>query len=187
MLVEQGLNNSGLRTNPRQKCSKRMIKEAVASVEAGIRRQQVCEHYGISGYCLATWMRIYGSQDNHLRKNHSFTVQQKRSILLNIDQGTMTIRQAMSAYNITGQGTISGWRRQFKQENMALIATNPIVMEQLPTNPSDPKSIELEKALALALAKLKIAALETIVVKSNLNAHNVITLSSIHHFHYLLE
>ena len=34
-------------------------------------------------------------------------------------------------------------------------------MEQLPTNPSDPKSIELEKALAEA--KLKIAALEIMI------------------------
>jgi transposase len=161
MLVEQGLNNSDLRTNPRQKCSKRMIKEVVASVEAGIRRQQVCEHYDISGSCLSNWMRIYGSEDYHLRKNHSFTVQLKRSILLNIEQGTMTVRQAMSAYNITGQGTISKWRRQFQQENMALIATNPIVMEQLPTNPSDQKSVELEKALAEA--KLKIAALEIMI------------------------
>lgn len=161
MLIEQDLNHSDLRTNPSQKCSKRMIKEAVASVEAGIRRQQVLEHYGISESCLTNWMRLYGSEDYHLKKKRSFTIQQKRSILQNVEQGRITVRQAMSMYSITGPGTINKWRQQFEQENMALIATNPIVMEQLPPNPSDLKSVELEKALAEA--KLKIAALETMI------------------------
>ncbi|MEZ2446471.1 hypothetical protein AB6805_32420, partial [Chitinophaga sp. RCC_12] len=101
------------------------------------------------------------SEDYHRKKNRSFTAQQKRSILQHIEQGRMTVRQAMSAYNITGSGTIHRWQQQFQQENMALIATNPIIMEQLPTNPSDPKSVELEKALAEA--KLKIAALEIMI------------------------
>lgn len=161
MLVEEGLNNSYLRTNPSQKCSKRMKEEVVASVEAGIRRQEVCERYGISGSCLATWMRLYGSEDYHRKKIHSFTPQQKRSILLHIEQGRMTVRQAMSAYNITGASTINRWQRQLQQENMALIAVNPAIMEQLPNNqnPSDPSSLEKE----LAEAKLKIAALETMI------------------------
>ncbi|MDR6568209.1 UNVERIFIED_ORG: hypothetical protein DFS12_104619, partial [Chitinophaga ginsengisegetis] len=46
MLVEQGLKSSDLRTNRRQKCSKQLIKEAVASVESGVSWQAVCEHYG---------------------------------------------------------------------------------------------------------------------------------------------
>ncbi|MEZ2445910.1 hypothetical protein AB6805_29550, partial [Chitinophaga sp. RCC_12] len=85
MLVEQGLNNSDLRTDPHQKCSKQLIKEVVASVESGIRREVVCEHYGISGSSLANWMRLYGSEDYHRKKNRSFTAQQKRSILQHIE------------------------------------------------------------------------------------------------------
>ncbi|MET3879694.1 hypothetical protein [Chitinophaga sp. OAE865] len=76
----------------------------------------------------------------------------------------MTVQQAMSAYKIKGRDTIKKWQLQYRQEDMALIAINPSIMKQMPTSPdgsSDPKSVELEKALAEA--KLKIAALETMV------------------------
>lgn len=163
MLVEQGFKSSELRTNPRQRCGKHLIKEAVASVEAGIKRQQVCQYYGISEGSLTNWMRLYGSEDYQRKKRLVFTTQQKRSILQGIKQGKMTVRQAMTAYNIIGPHTIKRWQQQFKQEDMALTATNPSIMEQLPTTsgPSDSKSVELEKALAEA--NLKIAALEIMI------------------------
>lgn len=161
MLVEKSLNPSDLRTDPHQKCSKRLIKEAVAQVESGIRRQIVCQHYGIAGSTLATWMRLYGSEDYQRKKNHSFTPQQKRSILQHIEQGTMTARQAMAAYHITGEGTINKWQRQFRQESMSLIAINPAIMEQLPTPPNQSDPQYLQKALEEA--NLKIAALEIMI------------------------
>lgn len=163
MLVEQSLKSSDLRTNRRQKCSKQLIKEAVASVESGVSWQAVCEHYGISMSSMANWMRLYGSEKYQQKKHRSFTVQQKRSILRHIEQGEMTIRQAMSVYNISGPYTIYNWQHKYRQEDTALIATNPSIMQQLPTseNLPDPRSQELEKALAEA--KLKIAALETMI------------------------
>ena len=164
MLEEQGLKSSDLRTNPRQRCSKPLIEAVVRSVELGERREVVCEHYGISMPSLVSWMRLYGSEDYQRNKMRPFTSQQKSSILRRIEQGSMTIQQAMSVYNIKGRNTIKKWQQQYRQEDTALIATNPSIMEQLPTSPegsSDPKSLELEKALAEA--KLKIAALETMI------------------------
>lgn len=164
MLKEQGLKSSDLRTDRRQRCSKELIEAVVRSVESGKRRQEVCEQYGISMPSLQNWMRLYGSEDYQRKKIHPFTGQQKRSILRHIEQGSMTVQQAMSAYNIKGRDTIKRWQQQHKQEDTALIATNPSIMEQLPTSPgssSDPKALELEKALAAA--KLKIAALETMI------------------------
>lgn len=162
MLVDDSLKNSDLRTNPRQRHSKQIIKEAVANVESGISRLLVCKDYRISMSCLSNWMRLYGSEDYHRNKPHSFTVQQKRSILRHIEQGEMTMRQAMSVYN-TGESTIYSWHRQCKQEDTALNAANTSVMQKLSTNTnlSGTNSLELEKALAEA--KLKIAALETMI------------------------
>jgi len=164
MLKEQGLKSSDLRTNPRQRCSKQLIEAVVRTVESGKRRQAVCEQYGVSMPSLVTWMRLYGSEDYQRNKMRLFTSQQKRSILRHIEQGNMTVQQAMSAYNIKGRDTIKKWQRQYRQADTALIAINPSIMEQLPTSQqgsSDPKSLELEKALAAA--KLKIAALETMI------------------------
>lgn len=164
MLKEQGVKSSDLRTNPRQRCSKQLIEAVVRDVESGERRQVVCEYYGISMPSLVNWMRLYGSQDYQSKKIRLFTDQQKRSILRRIEQGSMTVQQAMAAYNIKRGSTINKWQQQYRQENTALIADNLSIMEQqLPTDPgsSDPKSLELEKALAEA--KLKIAALETMI------------------------
>lgn len=164
MLKEQGLSSSDLRTNRRQRCSKQLIEAVVRSVESGERRQQVCEQYGVSMPSLQTWLRLYGSEDYQRKKMRRFSDQEKRSILRRIEQGSMTVQQAMSAYNLKGRDTIKKWQLQYRQEDMALIAINPSIMEQLATSlgsPSDPKTLELEKALAEA--KLKIAALETMI------------------------
>jgi transposase-like protein len=137
--------------------SKKSIKQAVAEVESGISRWEVCEKYGMSYGTLGGWIKQYGSKEFLENCRIQITNHQKRLIVHGIQEGRMTIEEAMLAYKIKGRKTIRTWLRQSKKDSNVDIDPKESMM---PTS-NDPVSQELQRALHQA--NLKVLALETMI------------------------
>lgn len=144
----------------RPRLGKDRIRTAVLSVEAGIKRQVICEQYGVALVTVNKWMRLYGSAHYHAHKRRAFTYQQKRNIVRAITEGRLNMKEAAIANSIAVD-TIRGWMRTINQENTELAVLNRSVMAQQPpaSPPGDLKALQQQ----LQEAQLKIAALETMI------------------------
>ena len=133
--------------------SKKLISQAVAEVESGISRWEVCEKYGMSYGTLGSWIKGHASKDFLENGRIQLTNHQKRLIVHGIQEGRMTISEAMLAYKIKGQKTIGRWLRESNADIDSKKSVIPIR--------NDPASQELQHALHQA--NLKILALETMI------------------------
>jgi transposase len=133
--------------------SKQIIRQALAEVESGISRREVCEKYGMSYGTLGEWLLKYGSQEYQENKRAQFSNSQKRDIVRKLQEGKITIPEASAAYKVDRR-TLRQWLRLAQQDNVILPDTKII---QVPHNQQE----QLEKDLAEA--RLKILALETLI------------------------
>lgn len=62
--------------------SKRSIKQAVAELESGLSRQEVCEKYGMAYGTLGGWIKQYGSKEFLGNGRVKITNHQKRLIIM---------------------------------------------------------------------------------------------------------
>ena len=136
--------------------SKKSIRQAVAEVEAGVSRWEVCKKYGMAYGTLGGWIKQYGSNEFLENCRIQLTNHQKRLIVHGVQQGTMTIAEAMIAYKIKGRKTIQSWLRESKTGKNLDIETK----SRMPTS-NDSDSQEFQHTLHQA--NLKILALETMI------------------------
>lgn len=146
---------------------RRFIQEIVAAIENGLPRSEVVREHGMSRSTLSDWMREYGSQLYHSRKQGHLSLQQRRSIVRALEEGRMTIAEAKLAHNLAGTPTIKKWLRDFQRENEELVASNKDHMANEAQNqqPDPDRSKEaLDEALKkLQEAELKVKALNTLI------------------------
>lgn len=135
--------------------SRSIIEQAVAEVEAGVCRKEVCDKYGMAYNTLGEWVTRYASNDFQVNyKRTQITNHQKRSIVRAIQEGRLTIQEANIKYRLRGRDTIKRWLREFK------IDPPPLPKEQYPTaHPENNSPLEVQ----LSAAKLKVLALETMI------------------------
>src|SRR5882724_10714169 len=143
-----------------ERFGKNFIRAVVKEVEEGLSKREACDKYGMSSAILYDWVVKYGSDASRVNRLPRFTAQQRRSIIRAIREGRMTIKEAKLAYKITGRDTVRRWIRESNQENAELTAMNKPGKKSPPSKLSDQQR-DLQKELADA--KLKIAALETMI------------------------
>jgi transposase-like protein len=137
--------------------SRQFIMHCISEVESGLSRKEVCEKYGMSYGTLGGWLKRYGNQAFLEEGRVKLTNHQKRLIIHGIQEGRMTIEEAMLAYKIKARKTIRGWLRECNKDINIDIDSKESMM---PTS-NDPGSHELQHALHQA--NLKVLALETMI------------------------
>jgi transposase-like protein len=146
---------------------KRFIKKIVLAIENGLPRSEAVREHGMSRSALSDWMREYGSQAYHSRKQGHLSLQQRRSIVRALEEGRMTVAEAKLANNLSWTPTIKKWLRDFQRENEELVASNKTLMANKAENQQpdpDPGKAALEQALKkLQEAELKVKALNTMI------------------------
>jgi transposase-like protein len=122
----------------------------VEEVKKGVSRKEVCIKYGIAYATIGEWMRKYGQESKRVK----VTDQQKREVVRAVTEGRMTIKEAQLATGVASKNSIGEWIRQARRESADLAAKNGISM---------PTVTIADHATDLAAARLKIAALETMI------------------------
>jgi transposase len=133
--------------------SKQIIRQAVAEVESGVSRQEVCKKYGMSYGTLGEWLLKYGSQEYQENKRSQFSNSQKRDIIRRLQSGKITIAEASLAYKVDRR-TLQKWLRLAQQDNISPPDTKVV---QSPHNEQEQLKKDLEEA------RLKILSLETLI------------------------
>jgi transposase-like protein len=137
--------------------SKKFIKQAVAEVESGLSRWEVCEKYGMSYSSLGAWLKHYASKEFHENGATKLTNHQKRLIIHALQEGKMTIAEAMLAYKIKHRATIRRWLRDTDKTINADIDPKELM------TPTSNDSLSQKLQLSLHQANLKVLALETMI------------------------
>ena len=141
---------------------KSVIQEVVRQAELGVSHKQLREQYGLGLSTVKDWLRDHGSASYHSSKRLSISSVEKRSLLLAIVQGRMTISEAKQAYNVKREKTVRDWLRIFKQQNGGLLIADQGEMKEKKPTVSESDEIKALKK-ALAESQLKVIALETLV------------------------
>src|SRR5260221_6902561 len=92
------------------------------------------------------------------RYSHAF----RQKVVSEIENGTLTISQARSLYDIGGDGTIQNWLRKLGKAHLL----NKVIHIEMKDEQNKVKELEREKRAlesALAQAQLKIIALESTI------------------------
>ena len=105
--------------------SKGIIREVVLSIEHGLSRDEAIATFGMCSTSLSNWMHRYGSEAYHQNKKVAISALKKRSAVIAILDGRMTLSEAQLAYNIKSHSTIRQWIINYKQENAELVVPNP--------------------------------------------------------------
>lgn len=135
-----------------------VLKEIVEGLPVPSARKK----YNIGECTLNRWMRKFCPPGARpvLRRNLSVT--QKRTIARAVCSGSLSVREAMAAYQV-GESSIHLWKRQYGQENTELRFFNedPLNKKKTQQKAADPQLHQLQQQLADA--QLKIAALNTLI------------------------
>lgn len=146
---------------------KEFIGQVLGEIESGQQAAAVCLKYNLVSGTVEYWLRNYGSEAYQKRKRKILSVHTKRAIMRAVQNGSMTIREAMSAYNIKSDTTIKSWIKLENREMNELAGSNPLTLKKEETKApsSDQKSADEVEELRkkLADAQLKIAALNTLI------------------------
>jgi len=145
---------------------KAFIEAVVNAVNEGLSPKVACTRYGIAKNTLSGWMKYYGSVAYRQRRKLPVPAAIKRKILRAVEQGSMTVQEATIAYQLKSHTTIYRWKKELKQENAELAASNPALMDKkVPDNKPAGSTAAEVKALQQALqdAELKIAALNMLI------------------------
>ena len=160
MLKKHSKHPKSTRSNPHARFSKKQIQSIVQEIESSdLSRTEACGKYGMSYSTVTDWMNRY-SEASARTKRVQLPRHQQREVARAIEEGRMTIKEAQAAHNIAYPDTVRRWVRMLKEENSHLALT-----QQSP--PEMPLLFDTENGnkqeTELAEAKLKIAALETMI------------------------
>jgi transposase-like protein len=136
--------------------SKKVISRALANLESGMSRAQVCKKYGMSTSSISDWIQKYGSKLALSNCKLKIDSQKKRMIISGIQEGRMTLAETSLSYGIK-LVTLRQWISKSKKESNAELGSNEPPMPIL----KDPKTEDLHRTLHNA--NLKILALETMI------------------------
>lgn len=139
-----------------------VILHIVAQAEKGISRQRLADEYGVTKETLINWLNRYGSAEYHAGKRKVYPIEYRRSIVRAIEQGRMTLSEAIQQCNFKDGNTINKWLRTFRQENPDSITPSLAKMKDKKSAKTESEEINALKK-ALEAAQLKVAALETLV------------------------
>lgn len=141
---------------------KSVIKKSLSLLKKGYSKREVCEKLNVSLTAIGKWMVKYNVEDISSPRLTRLSSLQRRSIALQILQGSLTISEANVLYQIRGHDTIAKWIRLIKEENIDISTLKAdIVQEEDLTKPVDGELEALKKALSEA--QLKITALNTLI------------------------
>jgi transposase len=138
--------------------SRQFIMGALAEVELGFSRMEVCKKHDVGYRTLCGWVTRYGSKELLETTRPCFTDQQKRSIVRGVVTKRMTIPEANLTHRIRGMGTIKRWIRGSEQDNTDIDLKQSTMPMPIST---DPTQQDLQQALKVS--QLKILALETMI------------------------
>jgi transposase len=138
------------RANAQFNFSDNQILLIVDEVKKGLSRKEVCVKYGIAYATIGRWMHKY----THEVKKVKVSALQKREVVRAVTEGRMTIKEAQLATGVASKKSVGEWIRRSRRESADIAVKNEIPM---PTRTID------DQATELATAKLKIAALETMI------------------------
>jgi transposase len=140
---------------------KRLILKIVKEIEEGLPRKEARRIYGLGIATITGWMKKYGSDhyQNELKRKYH-TALQKRTIVSAIEQGRMSIPEALAAYKIKSSRTIREWLQQYQSEKIEIC-----MAKQQPMGKKKKVAATDQAALQKALqeAELKIKALNTLI------------------------
>ena len=140
----------------RRQFSKQVIKSAVADVESGISRVEVCKKYGMSYHSLSNWIQGYASKAFLNSSRAKIASGQKRLVIQKIQDGELSIAEASLSYGVK-RVTLQNWIRVSNKERNVDLTLNESTMPVL----KEPVSQNLQRALHNA--NLKVLALETMI------------------------
>lgn len=161
MTKKNSKHEGSTRNNPQAKFSKKQIHAIVQQIENGeLSRTEACQQYGMAYGTVLDWMKRYGTAA--APKRVQLTPQQRRQVASAIVEGRITVREAQAAHNIAYAGTIRTWVREYQQQNRELATLHQTSSEMSPS-PDTTTTSSNEQDKQLQEAKLKIAALETMI------------------------
>ena len=138
--------------------------ELIKSIESGVPRSVIAYQYGMSRATLSNWMRDHASKEyQDKQRGNQLTDVEKRSIIRQVEQGSLTPYAARQAYGLSGN-TLNKWLKASLKENAELAIYDPFEMKDRPAGQPglpDPEKEALKKALEDA--RLKISALNTLI------------------------
>lgn len=142
---------------------KSTIKKTLSLLEQGHSKTSIINKLKISRSTIDKWVFKYGSAELNSIKITKLTALQRRSIAIQVQQGTLTIDQANITYNINGHDTIAKWVRELKTEKCDISLSKTIRLKEEPVMlvGTDPEKDALKKALYEA--QLKVVALDTLI------------------------
>lgn len=143
------------------------IDQVVAELESGKSAAEVRRKYGLKEATLYYWITNYSSKDYRENRRKILPVYTKRSIVRAVKNGSMSIHEAMTIYNIKSTETIKRWILAEKRQMSELVNSNQLALKKEQSNeqtshlkPAD-QTEDLRRKLADA--ELKIAALNTLI------------------------
>lgn len=141
------------------------IKQVVREVEEGLDIIEACKRYQLEGRRLHDWLDKYSSPSYSRPKLVHYSAVQRRSICRAIAQGKLTVKQAVTAYQIPAT-TIYSWQKKEKAElesskdHLLKKSTKVSIVKPSVENGGDEiKRLQQQ----LADANLRIAALNTLI------------------------
>jgi transposase len=147
--------------------AREFINQVLAEIESGISATVVRLKYGLNDGTLYYWLTNYTSEAYRQNRRKILPVHTKRAIIRAVQNGSMTIREAMSAYNIQSDTTIKRWILSENKQMNELVGSNPLALkkEQSSEHSPDQKPADETEILRqkLADAELKITALNTLI------------------------
>ena len=157
------------REHNKQGFDKRLIKEIVSLLEAGLPRREAVARYGMTIGTLSDWMRTYGSEAYQTSKRRIYKPSERRSVVRAVESG-MTPREAQISFGLPNVALVRKWVRDDKQKNTDLSPATPTItsMSKQPrtTQSNKVKALQDEvKSLKeeLEYAQLKAKALDTMI------------------------
>jgi len=138
--------------------------ELIKRIEAGTPRSVIAYQYGVSRAAISKWMNNRSSEQYRSKRlGDQLSEVEKRSIVRQVEQGSLTPYAARRTYGLSGN-TLNRWLKASLKENAELAVHDPFEMKDKPAVPSDSPEAEKE-ALKKALeeAQLKISALNTLI------------------------
>jgi transposase len=149
------------RSNKNEHYDKRLIREVLEHVYAGVPRKELVIRYGLSYSSIGRWLQEYGSADYQSMKRKSYSMSEKRTVVTAIETGRMTAREARIAHGIKSEKTIRDWIAAFEREKTELCVSAPEIMSSKKTEKPSEDIEALRKELVLA--ELKIKALNVMI------------------------
>jgi transposase len=147
--------------------TREFISLVLAEIETGVSPTVASLKYNVNPGTLDYWLMNYTSDKYRQSRRKFISVEEKRAIIKAVQNGSMTIREAMRVYNLNSHTTIKRWILKEKKEMNDLVGSNLLALKKEQTNDhsQDQKPVDETEVLRqkLADAQLKIAALNTLI------------------------